>query len=68
LLQFLGIERPPLGAAPAASIYQGSAAASEIASLCGHISQGLSILNGSARKPCPTDRCQSGNGVDMHRL
>ena len=80
LLQVLGIERPPLGAAPAASIHQGSDTTGAIPSkplvggaqadpgLSRQLSQGLSILNVSTHKPCPTDSCQSGIGVGMHGL
>jgi len=80
LLQLLWINRPPLGAAPAASIHQGSAAARAVASkpvvgraeaepsLSRQISQGLSVLNLSTHKQFLSDRCQSGIGVDMHAL
>jgi len=80
LLQLLGIERPPLVAAPAASIYQGSDTTGAV--LCKllvrgaqadprlrrKISQWLSVLNVSTHKSYPTDSGQSGIGVGMHGL
>jgi len=80
VLQLLWIESPPLGAAPAASIHQGSDTTGAVPSqplvggaeadpgLSRQISQGLSILNVSTHKPFPTDSCQSGIGVGMHGL
>ena len=80
VLKLLQIERPPLAAANTASIHQSGCTTAAVtaqplvgrgqadSSLRGEMSQGLSVLNVSTHKPFPTDRCQSGVGVSMHRV